>query len=88
MRDTTEEWDSDPWFHKSSQKEPIDCYFTNFEELIKLIYPNYINLTNEEKAAFRSYVDAINPDLELSESRFTYSNDGFFCIPDPEKVIH
>ena len=86
MRDSTEEWDSDPWFPKAAQKEPIDCYFTDFEELIILVYPNYSNLTNEEKAAYKSYVDAINADLELSESRFTYSKDGFFCIPDPEKV--
>ena len=64
-----------PWIPEEWHREPVGCYFTDLEKLITLAYPGYINLTEEQKNDYRSYVDAVNPELELKNDKFIYSED-------------
>jgi hypothetical protein len=76
----------DPWIPEEWHREPVACYFTDLEKLIILAYPGYINLTEERKNDYRSYVDAVNPELEFKNDKFIYSENVLFCLPDPEKI--
>ncbi len=69
------------------QMEPIGCFFNDLEDLVSLVFPAYINYTEDQKASYRSYIDIINPELELRGSRFHYSDRVVFCLPDPDKTI-
>ena len=68
------------------QREPVACYFTDFDSLIELAYPVYVKLTEEQKNAYKNYVNAINPELEIKNAKFIYSEDILFCLPDPEII--
>ncbi len=75
-----------PWIPVEWHREPVDCYFTDFESLIYLAYPGYTKLTEEQKSGYRIYVNAINPELEIENAKFIYSEDILFCLPDPEII--
>ncbi|HHE74786.1 MAG TPA: DUF4982 domain-containing protein, partial [Desulfobacteraceae bacterium] len=76
-----------PWISGEWQREPFGCYFTDLEDLVKLAYPVYIGYTEDQKSRYRSYVDAINPELELKGGRYIYSGEVVFCLPDPENMV-
>jgi len=78
----------DPWIPEGWQREPVACYFTDFESLIELTYPGYSKLSEPQKSLYKEYVNEINPELEIRNGRFTYSEEALFCLPDPEKVVN
>jgi len=69
------------------QREPVSCYFTDFENFLKLAYPVYINLTEEHRSVYRNYVTNINPELEIQDDKVIFSESVLFCLPNPEKII-
>lgn len=78
---------ADPWIPEEWHREPISCYFTDFEELVKLAYPDYNNLTKQQKNLYSKFVNTINPELEIKNNKFNYSEDVLFCLPDPGDII-
>jgi len=79
---------SKPWIPEEWHREPVACYFTDFESIIELAYPVYVKLTEERKNAYRNYVNAINPELELKKGKFIYPEEVLFCLPDPENLYN
>jgi hypothetical protein len=75
-----------PWMPEEWYREPVRCYFTDFEDLIKLVYPDYVHFTEVQKSDYRNYVNNINPELELKNDVFIYSEEVLFCLPDPGKL--
>ena len=75
-----------PWIPEEWHREPVRCYFTDFEDFIKLAYPGYIHFTEVQKSVYRNYVNTINPELELINDEFIYSEEVLFCLPDPGKI--
>ena len=80
--------EGDPWIPDEWHREPVSCYFTNLESLIKKAYPAYSKFNAQQKNEYKAYVDLINPEIEWNNNKFIFPDNVLFCLPDPGKIAN